>query len=106
LSPKTLKLLQMHNWEHPVRLYHRLVWQLHRPQSQGSPEGGTVCIRHHRRQTTCPGPLCAHVDIPFFNDPFPATIVIYNIKCLHCISEQFDVILNGQFILLFFKGHF
>jgi hypothetical protein len=32
LSPKTLKLLQMHNQEHPVRLYHRLVQQLLRPQ--------------------------------------------------------------------------
>ena len=32
LSPKTLKLLQMHNREHPVGLYHRLVRQLLRPQ--------------------------------------------------------------------------
>jgi hypothetical protein len=33
----------MHNWEHPVGLYHRLVRQLHDPQPQGSPEGGAVC---------------------------------------------------------------
>jgi hypothetical protein len=26
------KLLQMHNREHPAGLYHRLVWQLLRPQ--------------------------------------------------------------------------
>jgi hypothetical protein len=32
LSPKTLKHLQMHNREHPVGLYHRLVEQLLRPQ--------------------------------------------------------------------------
>ena len=32
LTSKTLKLLQMHNREYPVRLYHRLVWQLLRPQ--------------------------------------------------------------------------
>ena len=32
LSPKTLKLLQMHNQEHPVGLYHCLVRQLLRPQ--------------------------------------------------------------------------
>jgi hypothetical protein len=32
LSPKTRKLLQMHNREHPVELYHRLVRQLLRPQ--------------------------------------------------------------------------
>ena len=42
------KLLQMHNREHPVGLYHSLVWQLHRPQPQGSPEGGVVCTTHHR----------------------------------------------------------
>jgi hypothetical protein len=29
------KLLQMHNREHPVGLYHNLVRQLHRPQPQG-----------------------------------------------------------------------
>jgi hypothetical protein len=34
LSPKTLKLLQMYNWEYPVGLYHRLVRQLHHPQLQ------------------------------------------------------------------------
>ena len=34
------------------RLYHRLVWQLHRPQPQGSPEGGAVCTTHYRGQTT------------------------------------------------------
>ena len=32
LLPETLKLLQMHNREHPVGLYHRLVRQLLRPQ--------------------------------------------------------------------------
>ena len=32
LSPKTHKLLQMHNLEHPVGLYHRLVRQLLHPQ--------------------------------------------------------------------------
>jgi hypothetical protein len=42
----------MHNKEHPVRLYHRLVRQLHHPQ--GSPEGGAVCPTHHRGHTTCP----------------------------------------------------
>jgi hypothetical protein len=31
------KLLQMHNKEHPIGLYHSLVRQLHRPQLQGSP---------------------------------------------------------------------
>ena len=41
------------------------------------------------------GPLYAYVDIPLKNQPFPATIVNYNIKqCLHCMSDQFDV--NGQ----------
>ena len=38
------KLLQMHNREHPVGLYHSLVRQLHRPQ----PQGGAVCTTHHR----------------------------------------------------------
>ena len=41
------KLLQMHNREHSVGLYHSLVRQLHRPQLQGSPEGGVVCTTHH-----------------------------------------------------------
>ena len=31
-----------------------LVWQQHRPQPQGSPDGGAVCKTHHRGQTTCP----------------------------------------------------
>ena len=44
----------MHNWEHPVALYHRLVRQLHHPQPQGSSDCGGVCITHHRGQTTCP----------------------------------------------------
>ena len=48
------KLLQMHNWEHHVGLYHSLVQQLHHPQLQGSPEGCEVCTTHHRGQTTCP----------------------------------------------------
>ena len=48
------KLLQIHNREHPDRLYHSLERQLHRPQPQGSPEGGAVCTTHHRGQTTCP----------------------------------------------------
>ena len=48
------KLLQMHNREHPVGLYHSLVWQLCRPQPQGSPEGGADCTMHYRGQTTCP----------------------------------------------------
>ena len=52
LSPD--KPLQMHNGEHPVGLYHRLVRQLRRPQPQGSPEGSEVCPTHHRRKTTCP----------------------------------------------------
>ena len=47
------KLLRMHNREHPVGLYHRLVRQLHRPQPQGSPEGDEVCTTHHQEQTTC-----------------------------------------------------
>jgi hypothetical protein len=42
------KLLQMHNRERPVRLYHSLVGQLHRPQLQGSLEGGAVCTMYHR----------------------------------------------------------
>ena len=46
--------LQMHNREHPVRLYRRLVWQLHHPQPQGSAEGSAVCTTHHPGQTTCP----------------------------------------------------
>ena len=54
LAPKTLKLLQMHNREHPVELHHRLVRQLHDPQPQGSPEGDGVHTTHHRGQTTCP----------------------------------------------------
>ena len=54
LSPKTLTTVQMHNREHPVGLYHSLVRQLHRPQAQGSPEGGAVGTTHHRGQTTCP----------------------------------------------------
>ena len=44
----------MHNWEHPVGLYHHLVRQLHRHQPQGSPEGGGVYTMHHWGQTTCP----------------------------------------------------
>ena len=48
------KLLQMHNREHPVGLYHRLVWQLLCPQPQSSPEGSEVCTTHQRGQTTCP----------------------------------------------------
>ena len=39
ITKSTHKLLQMHYWEHPVGLYHRLVRQLHRPQPQSSPEG-------------------------------------------------------------------
>ena len=54
LSPNTHKLLQMHNREHPVGLYHRLVRQLCRPKPQGSPEGGAVCTMHHRGQTYLP----------------------------------------------------
>ena len=48
------------------------------------------------------GPLYAYVDI------FPATIVIYNIKqCLHCISDEFDVILMAKNVFFFQKqGHF
>ena len=54
VTQNTDKLLQMLNREHPVGLYHSLVRQLHLPQSQGSPEGGAVCIT----QTTChPGHL-------------------------------------------------
>ena len=41
------KLLQMHHWEHPVGLYHRLIQQLHCLQLHGSPEGGAVSPRHH-----------------------------------------------------------
>ncbi|KAM9480111.1 uncharacterized protein ACWYII_006939 isoform 1-T1 [Salvelinus alpinus] len=54
VTKSTHKLLQMHNREHPVGLYHRLVRQLLRPQPQGSPEGSEVCRTHHRGQTTCP----------------------------------------------------
>ena len=54
LSPKALKLLQMHNREHPGGLYHSLVRQLLRPQPQGSPEGSEFCTSHHWGQTTCP----------------------------------------------------
>jgi hypothetical protein len=41
-------------WEHPVGLYHHLIQQLHRPQPQGSPEGGAVCPTHPRGKPTCP----------------------------------------------------
>ena len=34
--------------------HHRLVLQLHRPQPQGSPEGGAVCQTHYPGQTTHP----------------------------------------------------
>ena len=44
LSTKTLKLLQMHNWEHRVGLHHRLVRQLHCPQLQGS--RGWCCLHN------------------------------------------------------------
>jgi hypothetical protein len=37
----------MHNLKRHVRLFHRLVWQLHRPQLQGFPEGSAVCPTHH-----------------------------------------------------------
>ncbi|XP_052329225.1 uncharacterized protein LOC118400001 isoform X2 [Oncorhynchus keta] len=53
-----LKLLQMHNREHPVGLYDRLIRQLHHLQTQGSPEGGAVCPTLHQGQTNChPGHL-------------------------------------------------
>ncbi|CDQ62295.1 unnamed protein product [Oncorhynchus mykiss] len=35
---------KMHNQEHLVGLHHSLVWQLHCPQPQGSPEGGAQRI--------------------------------------------------------------
>ena len=54
LSPKTINLLRMHNCEHPLRMYHCLLWQLHHLQPQGSPVGGEACTTHHQRQTTCP----------------------------------------------------
>ena len=60
LSPKTLKLLQMHNREHPVGLHHRLVRQLLRPQPHGSLDGSAVCTTHHRGQTTCPPGYLQH----------------------------------------------
>ena len=42
-----------HNWEHPVKLYHRLVRQLHRcPQPQSYPEGGAVCPTQYLGQTS------------------------------------------------------
>ena len=47
VTKNTPTLLQMHNWEHPVRLYLCLVPQLLRPQPQGSPEGSEVCTTHH-----------------------------------------------------------
>jgi hypothetical protein len=58
VTKNTHILLQMHNREHPVGLYHRLVRQLLHPQPQGSPEGIEVCTTHHPGQTTClPGHL-------------------------------------------------
>ena len=46
------QLLQMHNREHPVGLYHSLVRQLHRPQHKALQR--VVCTTHQRGQTTCP----------------------------------------------------
>jgi hypothetical protein len=40
LSPKTLNNVYRCTIESTVRLYHCLVWQLHHPQLQGSPESG------------------------------------------------------------------
>jgi hypothetical protein len=56
------KHLQMHHWEHPVRLYHRLVQQLHCPQntkvsgglcSQPNASSGAHCLPS--RTSTAPG---------------------------------------------------
>ena len=42
------------------------------------------------------GPLYAYVDIPQKNLPFPATSHFQHKQCLHCISDQFDVILMDK----------
>ena len=56
LSPKTLTNFYRCIIESIVGLCHRLEGQLqlHRPQPQGSPEGGVVCTTYHRGKTTCP----------------------------------------------------
>lgn len=47
-------LLQIHNREHPVWLYYRLVWQLHRHQPLGSAERGADGPVRHWGQAPCP----------------------------------------------------
>ena len=41
---------QMYHREHPGWLYHRLVWQLHRPRPEGPTEGGADGPAHHSEQ--------------------------------------------------------
>ena len=51
------------------------------------------------------GPLYAYVDIPLKNQPFPATIVIYNINNVYTI-DQFDILFYKKNVFLSKRGHF
>ena len=54
------------------------------------------------------GPLYAYVDIKIKNQPFPATIVIYNINNVYTVFLNNLMVFNVQKNELFFKkqGHF
>ena len=61
------------------------------PGAQLSKRTSTWEDKYNRTSTWVSRPIYANMT------PFPATIVIYNIKqCLHCISDQFDVILMDK----------
>ena len=52
------KVLQLHHWEHPDWLHHRLVWQLLGIWPQGATEGSAYGPVHHWGRAPChPGPL-------------------------------------------------
>jgi hypothetical protein len=86
LSPKTLTNLYRCTI---VGLYPRLVRKLHRPQSQGSPEGSEVCTTHHRGQTTChPGHLHHRKAKKIIND---------NTHPSHCLFTPLSSRRQGQY---------
>ena len=95
MSPKTLKLVQMHNWEHPVGLYHRLVRQLQRPQPQGSPEGGAVFPTHHM------GKLPAlQVTYSTWSHKKAKKIIKGNNHPSHCLFTQLSSRRPGQYMFI------
>jgi hypothetical protein len=44
---RSLRTLQLHHQEHPDRLYHCLLWQLHRPRPEGPTASGEDSPAYH-----------------------------------------------------------